>query len=247
MGDDNHSSGTRGVDLLEGLRQTGEAPQIDAGFRLIENHKLAVPGQDRGNFDPLDLTAGEGDIHFPIQIVVGTQAHLGQVLTAPVLGERLVPRCQGQQTANRQALEAGRLLKTVADAQTGALRNAQMGDILAVPEDLPFCGGDQTHNNFGEGCFAAAVGTRKDHQTVILDGEGNIIENAQLSVAFPNGVADMFEFQHGNGTSFTGINAHSLSILADHAKKSNAEAMLSNSILPGFSEYTCCTGNRNKK
>ena len=79
----------------------------------------AVPGQDGGDLNALDLAAGEGDIHLPVQIVVGAQAHLGQVLAALVLGELLIAGGDGQQVADRQALEAGRLLEAVADAQTG--------------------------------------------------------------------------------------------------------------------------------
>ena len=68
------------VDLLEGLGQPGEAPQVDAGLRLVEDHQLAVPGQDGGDLDALDLAAGQGHVHLPVQVVVGAEAHLGQVV-----------------------------------------------------------------------------------------------------------------------------------------------------------------------
>ena len=63
------------MNLLEGLGEAGKAPQVNAGFGLIENHKLTVPGQDGGDLDTLDLAAGEGDIYLPVQIVIGAQAY----------------------------------------------------------------------------------------------------------------------------------------------------------------------------
>ena len=84
-----------------------------------------LPGQNGGDLDALDLAAGEGHVHLPVQIVVGAQAHLGQVLAALVLGELVLARGQGQQVCDRDALEAGGLLEAVADAQSGPLRDAR--------------------------------------------------------------------------------------------------------------------------
>ena len=67
------------VDLLEGLGEPGEAPQVDAGLRLVKDHQLAVPRQNGGDLDALDLAAGEGHVHLTVQIVVGAQPHLGQI------------------------------------------------------------------------------------------------------------------------------------------------------------------------
>ena len=49
------------------------------------------------DLDALDLAAGEGHIHLTLQIVVGAQAHTGQVLAALVLGELFLARRQKQQ------------------------------------------------------------------------------------------------------------------------------------------------------
>ena len=95
------------MNLLEGLGEAGKAPKVNAGFRLIEDHKLTVPGQDGGDLDALDLAAGEGDIYLPVQIVIGAQAYTGQVLTAAVLGELFTAGGQKQQVVNGDALEAG--------------------------------------------------------------------------------------------------------------------------------------------
>ena len=184
------------MNLLKGLRQPGEGPQVDAGLRLVEDHELAVPGQDGGDLDALHLAAGEGHVHLPVQVIVGAQAHLGQVLAALVLGQLLVAAGKGQQVADGQALEPGRLLEAVADAEACPLRDAQVRDVPAVPEDAARGGLHQAHDDLGQGGLTAAVGAGEHHQPVVVDGEGNIIQNTQLLVALPDGVADMLQFQH---------------------------------------------------
>ena len=84
------------------------------------------------------------------------------------------------------------LLEAVADAQLGPLRNGHVGDVLSVPEDLPLSGCHQTHDDLGQRGLAAAVGTGKDHQLVIVHGQGNVLQDAQSLIGFPNGIADMF-------------------------------------------------------
>ena len=195
MGDDDHGGAALPVNLLEGLRQPGEGPQVNAGLRLVEDHQLAVPGQNRGDLNALDLTAGEGHVHLPIQIIVGAQADAGQVLAALVLGELLVAGGDGQQIPDGESLEPGRLLEAVADAESGPLGDAQMGDVLPVPEDLPLCGGGQAHDDFCQRGFAAAVGAGEYHQPVVIDGERDILQDAQGLVGLLNGIADMLQFQ----------------------------------------------------
>ena len=85
--------------------------------------------------------------YLPVQVVVGAQADLGQVLAALVLGQLLVAAGQGQQIADGQALEPGRLLKAVADAQPRPLGDAETGDVLSVPDDLALGGRYQTHDD----------------------------------------------------------------------------------------------------
>ena len=197
VGDDDHGSPSGGVKLLEGLRQPGEGPQVNARLRLVKNHKLRVSRQDAGDFNALHLAAGEGGVHLPVQVVVGAQAHPGEVLAAAVLGERPVPAGQGQQIPDRQPLEPGGLLKAVADAQLRPLGDAQIRDILPVPEYPPGGGLHQAHDAFCQGGLSAAVGTGEDHQPPVAAGEGDIVQNAQLPAVLVNGVAEVFQFQHG--------------------------------------------------
>ena len=175
VGDDNHGRGAAGVDLFKRFCQPGEAPQVDARLWLVEDHQLAAAGQDSGDLDALHLAAGEGGVHLPVQIVIGAQAHLRQVLAALVLGQLLIPGGDGQQVADRQPLEPGGLLEAVADAQTGPLRDSQVRDILTVPQNLAAGGLHQTHDDLGQGGLAAAVGTGEHHQSVVVDGQGDVV------------------------------------------------------------------------
>ncbi len=220
VGDDDHGAVARGVDLLKGLRQPGEAPQVDARLRLVEDHQLGVPGQDRGDLDALDLAAGEADVYLPVQIVVGAETYLGEVLAALVLGELLCPVGQGQQVPHRQPLEAGGLLEAVADAKAGPLCDAKGRDVLSVPEDLAGGGRHQTHDDLGQGGLAAAVGAGEYHQAVVRNGKGDVVQNAQLPVSLPHGVADGLEFQHGLEPPQS-VNFKNIFILPDVAGKDN--------------------------
>ena len=185
------------VDLFKGLRQPGEGPQVDAGLRLVEDHQTAPAGQNGGDLDALDLAAGKGHVHLPVQIVVGAQAHLGQIGAALVLGELFLPRRQPQQIVDRDPLEPGRLLKAVADAQTRPVRDGEVGDILPIIQDLARCGLRQTHDDLGHGGLAAAVGAGKDHQLLIGNGDADVPENVQLPLGSGHAIADVLQLQHG--------------------------------------------------
>ena len=87
---------------------------------------------------------------------------------------------QAQQAAHRQSLEAGRLLKGVADAQSRSLRHAQIRDVLSVVENLAACRLFDAHDDACERRFAAAVRTRDHQKTVLLKGKRHVIQDAQL-------------------------------------------------------------------
>ena len=141
-----------------------------------------MAGQNRGDLDALHLTAGQGHVHLPVKVVVGTQAHLGEIGAAAVLAEFFLARRQQQQVVDGNALEPGRLLEAVADAPAGPLRNGQSRDILAVIKDLAAGGLHQAHDDLGQRGLTAAVGAGKHHQPVVGDGDGNILENVHLSL-----------------------------------------------------------------
>ena len=57
---------------------------------------------------------------------------------------------------------------------------------------------------------------------MIVNGEGNVLENPQFSGALLNGVADGFQFQHGIWNLLWWKNTFNAFILADTQGKSNA-------------------------
>ena len=62
--------------LLKYLNEVIEAPQIDAGFRLVKYGQLRASGNDHGDLDPFQLSAGQAGVHFPVDVLLRTQAHL---------------------------------------------------------------------------------------------------------------------------------------------------------------------------
>ena len=59
VGDDDQGGAGVFVDFPEGAGEAVEAPQVDAGFRFVENHDGGVFGKDGGDFNALDFPAGE--------------------------------------------------------------------------------------------------------------------------------------------------------------------------------------------
>ena len=70
MGNDDHARRVLTVELLKGLGQTGEAPQVDAGLGLVEDHQRGMTREQRRDLDALDLAAREGNVHLAVEIVV---------------------------------------------------------------------------------------------------------------------------------------------------------------------------------
>ena len=197
MGDDDHGGRALPVDLLEGLGQPGEGPQVDAGLRLIEDHQLAAAGQDGGDLDALDLAAGQRHVHLAVQVVVGAEANLGKIGAALVLAELVLARRQKQQVVDGDALEAGRLLEAVADAALGALGDGQVRHVLAVVQHAAGGGLHQAHDDLGQGGLAAAVGAGEDDQLMVGDGDGYVFQDVLLPLGGGHPVADILQFQHG--------------------------------------------------
>ena len=197
MGDDDHRGVLAAVDLFKRLGQAGKAPQVDTGLRLVKDHQRAVARQNGGDLNALDLAAGKAHVHLALQIIVGAQAHLGQVLAAAVLAELFRTGREQQQIVNGNALEAGRLLEAVADTQLGPLGDRQLRHILPVKEHAAGGRLHQTHNNLGQRCLAAAVGTGEHHQLIVGDGDADILQNMLHTLRRVDTKTNMLQFQHG--------------------------------------------------
>ena len=76
---------------------------------------------------------------------------------------------------DRDALEARRLLKAVADAEPSALGDAKVRDVLTVEEDLAARRRDKAHDDLGERRLAAAVGAGEDDELAVRNVDGNVV------------------------------------------------------------------------
>src|SRR5699024_2449847 len=124
------------VHLLEHGDEVREAPEVDAGLRLVEYGELGAPGQYGGYLYALELAAGEAGVDLAVYIISGAHAHPGQVL-AGLAHAYLPPGGIAQQVVDRDALEAHRLLEGEADALFRPLRHHQRGYVLPVEQYLP--------------------------------------------------------------------------------------------------------------
>ena len=156
-----------------------------------------MAGQNGGDLDTLHLAAGQGHVHLPVKVIVGAQAHLGQIRAAAILAELFLARRQQQQIMDGDALEAGRLLEAVADALFGPFGDGQARDILAVIEDLAAGGLHQTHDDLGQRGLAAAVGAGEHHQAMVGNGDGDILDDIHVTLRRGHAIGNMFQFQHG--------------------------------------------------
>ncbi len=89
VGDDEQGALHLAPQALEHVDQIGKAPQVDAGLGLVEQGELGVAGQHRGDLNALDLPAGEGGVHLPVQVLPAAQAHPAQQLAHRAGGEGL--------------------------------------------------------------------------------------------------------------------------------------------------------------
>ena len=196
--DDDGAVGVLLLHPLKDLDQVLEAPQVDAGLRLVKDRQLLPAGQDGGDLDPLELAARQAGVHLAVDVVLGAQPHLGQVGTG-------VGNVQGavlaggdpQKVQHLDALEPDRLLEGVADAPVGAVGDAHMGDVLAVKEDAAGGGLLDAGDQLGKGGFAAAVGAGDGHEPPGGDGEGDVPDDLFLTFFVRDVEGYMLEFQHG--------------------------------------------------
>ena len=196
VGDDDQRGLPLLVDGPEGLGQLGEGPQVDARLRLIKDHQPRLAGQNSGDLNALDLAAGQGAVHLPVDIVLGAQAHLRKIVAGLRHADALSAG-QGDQILHRQPLEANRLLEGKADPLLGPLGDVQAGDVGAIPGDGAPGGPHQAHDGLRQGGLAAPVGAGDDHKLMVSYGEGDVVEDTQLLAGLPlHLVAEMLYLQH---------------------------------------------------
>lgn len=177
------------VQMLKHLDQIAEAPQVDARLRLVKDRQLGAPGHDHGDLDTLELSAGQRCVHLPVDVVLGTQPHLGQI-AARLRHPDLLARGQGDQVLHRQALEADRLLEGKADPLLGPLGDVQPGDILPVQQDAPLSGGQDARNDLGQSGLSSAVGPCDSHEPLV-DGQADVPQDVLAVAVLLHAIADV--------------------------------------------------------
>ncbi len=185
------------VHLFEDLDEVLEAPEVNARLGLVEDRELGAAGVDHGDLDALELAAREGSIHLAVDIFLGAESDLGEILAGLAGGQRFARR-QGDEVLDRDALEADGLLEGKADALACALGDGQVGDVLTVQNDLPLGGGDDARDDLGERGFAASVGAGDGHEAFV-DGEVDIGEDVGLPMSaagqiLGDAVGDVLQF-----------------------------------------------------
>ena len=180
---------------LEDLDQVLKAPQVDPRLGLVEHGQRRAPGQDRGDLDALEFTAGQTGVHLPVDIVPGAQAHGGQVFAGPRRAQ-LLPGGDADKVHDLDAFEPDRLLKGVGDAQARPVGDALVGDVLAPEKDAALGGLFDACDEPGQGALAAAVGAGDDHQLVLGDVETHPADDLLVPLVLRHLEGHVFQFQH---------------------------------------------------
>ena len=156
--------------LPEHMNETFEAPQVNARLRLIKYGQAGTASQNRGDFNPLHLSAGEGCVDLPVQVILGAQPHASQKIAQPLLLQ--APACgRLQQLSDGNSLEPDRLLKRKADSQASPLGHVHSGDVLSVQHNPA---GGRLFNSCddpGQRRLPPAVWAGDDHQLSFRHGE----------------------------------------------------------------------------
>src|SRR5699024_8882036 len=110
MADDQDAAARLLVHLFKHADQVLEAPQINAGLRLVKDREFGAAGQYHRDLDALELPARKAVVEFAVDVVARAQADLAQVVAG--FGHAGVfAGGQAQQVLDAQALEAHRLLE----------------------------------------------------------------------------------------------------------------------------------------
>ena len=194
MGDDQYGAVDLFVHFLEDVDQIAERPQVDAGLGLVEDGELRASGDNHGDFNALELAAGQAGVDLAGDIVLGAQAHLAQVGAHLGYGQLASGR-QRDQVAHGQALEANRLLKGEADAPAGALGDGERGNVLAVEQNLALGGAQDAGNHLGQRGFAAAVGAG-DRDEALVDGQVDMLQDLLVGLCVVRGEGNIAKLEH---------------------------------------------------
>ena len=182
-----------------------EAPQINAGLRLVEQVELGCAGDQRRDLNALELAAGQARVDLALDIVHRAQPDFGQIGAGLVCCQSASGR-KPQQVAHIQAFKPDRLLEGEADSKPGPLGHAEAGDIRSVKQNLALRRLFNAHNNFCKRRFPAAVGAGDYNEAVVLHREVYIVQNlyARMVRIHSNAKGNVLKLQHGISLRLSG-------------------------------------------
>ena len=156
MRDDEQRALTGRTQILEGLDQTCKAPQVDTGFRLVEDAQRCTACQNRRDLDALHLTARQTGIQLTADVLIGAQTDAAEQVAQFILTQ-FMSGCDFQQITHGQSLKAHRLLEGIGNAQTCTLGDIETRNVLAVKNNLTRGLGMQSGDELCKRCLTAAV------------------------------------------------------------------------------------------
>lgn len=71
MGNNNQRIVPGAVYVLKNVNQVIKAPEVDSRFRLIKNGKGCVSGNNCGNFNSFQLSAGKAGVNISVDVISG--------------------------------------------------------------------------------------------------------------------------------------------------------------------------------
>ena len=163
------------VHFFKHLDEALEAPEVDAGFWLVEEGERGAAGEHHGDLDAFHFAAGKAVVELAVDIITGAEADFAEII-AGFAEAGAFAAGKGEQVDDLQAFKRNWLLEGIADAEIGAIGDGPVGDILAVEIDAAAVGLDDAADDFHEGAFAAAIGTG-DGDKGFVDLEIDIDEN----------------------------------------------------------------------
>ena len=188
---------------LEDLNQILETPQVNSRLGLIKHGQLCRSGQNRGNFNALQFAAGKTAVHLTVNILSGTQTHLGEVIACTGYG-KLFSGSQTNQIKYLNSLETNGLLKGKSDSGTGTRGDIPSGDILPVQENLSGGRHFNSGNQLCQGGFSSAIRPGNNHQFLIRHHQTDITDDFLVHIILCI-VGDIFKFQHSTHPSLVPI------------------------------------------
>lgn len=155
--------------ILKQFDEVLKTPEVNSCFRFIEDRNGRPFGENRGDLDPFQFSAGKICIDFPVYVIMRAETD-GRKIFACFRNGKFFAGCEPEQIQNPDSLEPYRLLKCKADPRFCALRNRFARDVFTVQQDPPTGRFFNPRDLTCECGFSTAVRTGDDD--LFLRGQG---------------------------------------------------------------------------